>query len=79
MVIEKIEETFSSENKLDLSPKEEVVIRLISKGASNKEIAETLVIAESTVKSHLRSILVKLNAKNRTQAAVIYSTRNGGK
>lgn len=51
-----------------LSPREREVLRLIGAGLSNKEIADTLFIAESTVKSHSNSIYSKLNVKRRSQA-----------
>lgn len=53
----------------ELSPKELEVLRFITKGLTNKEIANTLNIAESTVKNHLRNILGKLHLVNRVQAA----------
>ena len=51
-----------------LSDRELEVLRLMEQGASNQEIAENLVLALSTVKSHVRTILSKLGARNRTQA-----------
>ncbi|HEX6387111.1 MAG TPA: LuxR C-terminal-related transcriptional regulator [Anaerolineae bacterium] len=51
-----------------LSPREQEVLRLIAAGASNREIADTLVVAVSTVKKHISNILSKLNATSRTQA-----------
>ena len=54
----------------DLSKREEEVLQLVSKGASNKEIASTLFISENTVKTHLRNIMNKLGVVNRSQAAV---------
>ena len=51
-----------------LSVRELEVLRLLEQGASNQEIAEDLVLALSTVKSHVRSILSKLGVSNRTQA-----------
>ncbi len=45
------------------------MLRLLAHGASNRDIAEQLVLAEGTVKNHVSSILMKLHAANRTQAA----------
>ena len=53
-----------------LSERELEVLRLAADGASNREIAAALVIAEGTVKNHLTSILAKLGASDRTEAAV---------
>ena len=53
-----------------LSNRELEILRLVSDGLSNKEIAEKLVIAEGTVKNHLSSILAKLSARDRMQAVV---------
>lgn len=53
-----------------LSEREVEILRLVAAGASNKEIAERLVIAEGTVKNHLTSILGKLGVRDRTQAAL---------
>jgi len=59
-----------------LSPRETQVLELIVQGATNKEIATALSIAEDTVKIHLRNILEKLHLHNRIQAAV-YAVRQG--
>ncbi len=58
-----------------LSPREEDVLREIARGASNKEIARTLQIAETTVKIHVQHILRKLGLSSRVQAAVYASDR----
>ncbi len=59
-----------------LTERETEVLQLLAKGATNKEIANTLVIAENTVKTHLRNILDKLHLHNRIQAAA-YAIREG--
>ena len=59
-----------------LTDREREVLKLIGTGATNHEIAQKLIISEHTVKSHLRSILNKLNVRNRQQAAV-YAEREG--
>ncbi len=53
-----------------LSPREMEILRLVATGASNRDIAENLVIAEGTVKNHLTNILGKLNVKDRIQAVI---------
>jgi DNA-binding NarL/FixJ family response regulator len=62
----------------DTSPKltdrETEVLRLVAKGMSNKEIAADLVIAENTVKNHVRNILEKLQLRSRMEAA-LYAVR----
>ena len=55
---------------VDLSSRELEVLRQVATGASNKEIADLLVIAEGTVKNHLTSILAKLDARDRMQAVL---------
>ena len=59
-----------------LSGREREVLALIGHGATNKEIADTLIVAENTVKVHLRNILSKLSLRNRQQAAV-YAAQEG--
>lgn len=60
----------------ELSEREFDVLRLIAAGKSNAEIAESLVIGENTVKTHIGSILRKLHLDDRTQAAV-YAWQQG--
>jgi NarL family two-component system response regulator LiaR len=54
-----------------LTPRETEVLRMISEGHGNAEIATTLFIGLGTVKGHIRDILEKLAANDRTQAAVV--------
>ena len=60
----------------ELTEREIDVLRLLAQGLSNKEIARTLSIGEKTVKTHVSSILSKLNVSSRTQAA-LYAVRIG--
>jgi DNA-binding NarL/FixJ family response regulator len=53
----------------DLTPRERETLDLIAAGATDKEIAAQLTLSLHTVKSHVRSILAKLHAANRRQAA----------
>ncbi|MEY8849676.1 response regulator transcription factor [Psychroserpens sp. XS_ASV72] len=57
--------------ELEISEREYEVLIGISEGLSNKEIGEKLFISESTIKTHVSNLLVKLNAKRRTQAIQI--------
>ena len=54
-----------------LTPAEVVVLRLIAAGNANKEIADQLGVTEDTVKGRVKSILAKLDANDRTHAAII--------
>ncbi len=53
-----------------LSGREQAVLRLLARGLSNKEIAVQLFLAEGTVKNHVSAILQKIDARDRTQAAL---------
>lgn len=59
-----------------LTPRERETLAWLAQGASNKEIARTLDVAESTIKVHVQNILRKLELHSRVQAAV-YAVENG--
>ena len=59
-----------------LSPREGEVLQQVAKGATNKEIADSLFISENTVKTHLQNIMEKLHLANRSQAAA-YAVKKG--
>ena len=54
-----------------LTPREVAVLQLIAAGNSNKIIADRLVLSEDTVKGHVKNILSKLGANDRTHAVTI--------
>ena len=56
--------------KLSLTKREKDVLLLVTKGESNKSIADKLVLSEITVKTHLNSVFKKLRVTNRTQAVL---------
>lgn len=58
--------------KYDISEKELEIIKAVSEGLSNREIAEALYLSEGTVRNYLSTILSKLNLRDRTQLAVFY-------
>ena len=74
MIYEK--EKYALENGLFLSPRQVAVLRELSKGFSNKQIANILNIAEPTVKMHISALLRALGAQNRVQI-LIKATRKG--
>jgi NarL family two-component system response regulator LiaR len=59
-----------------LTPREVEVLQMVAQGLSNQEIAERLVISETTVRTHVSNILSKLHLASRTQAA-LYALREG--
>jgi DNA-binding CsgD family transcriptional regulator len=66
----------SSEALDELTAREREVLTLIARGYSNAAIAETFVISEGTVKTHVKRVLAKLELRDRTQAA-IYAYETG--
>ncbi|QYC45508.1 Response regulator protein VraR [Nonomuraea coxensis DSM 45129] len=57
------------------SPRELEVLRLVARGAANKEIARTLLISETTVKTHLKHVFAKLGVETRAAAVVVAMER----
>lgn len=53
-----------------LTHREEDILRLLARGQSNKEIADSLFLSEGTVKNYISRIYAKLGARDRTQAAL---------
>jgi DNA-binding NarL/FixJ family response regulator len=53
-----------------LSPQERRILELISEGMTNREIAETMFLAEKTVRNYVSNLLLKMGVKHRTEAAV---------
>jgi DNA-binding NarL/FixJ family response regulator len=74
-LMEEIDNIDHENLKKDLTPREIEILKLISKGYSNKEIAQKLFLSEKTVKNHVYNIFKKLDVKDRTQAA-IYMLKN---
>ena len=62
--------------KEPLTEREMDVLKLVAQGMTNQEIAEKLMVAEGTVRTHVSNILSKLHLANRTQAA-LYALREG--
>jgi DNA-binding NarL/FixJ family response regulator len=62
-------------DRAGLTPREIAVLRLLAAGSSNREIASRLKISENTAANHVRSILLKTGAANRTQVAMLAVSR----
>jgi NarL family two-component system response regulator LiaR len=83
IIAQKLMRELQRPSEPDLPPTEEPlterevdVLRLIARGFSNQQIAETLIISERTARTHVGNILSKLHLANRTQAA-LYALREG--
>ncbi|MBC2844108.1 response regulator transcription factor [Winogradskyella flava] len=72
----KDEVDFAKIGELGLSKREYEVLKEVALGLSNQEIAEKLFVSESTIKTHVSNLLVKLDAKRRTQAIQISKSLN---
>jgi DNA-binding CsgD family transcriptional regulator len=59
-----------------LSPREQEVLQLVSEGYSNSMIAGHLHLSENTIKTHVESLLIRLNARNRAEAVAAASRQN---
>ena len=59
---------------LELTPKEREVLRMVTSGANNKEIARALCLSEGTVRNYISRILRQLNVRDRTQAPLVANT-----
>ena len=66
-----VQETPPAKRLEDLSQREEQILKYVSQGLSNKEIALTLDLQEKTVKHYMTSILKKLHVRNRVEAAIL--------
>ena len=60
----------------DLTPRQREVLMLVAQGASNRQIADTLVVSERTARTHVSAILDRLGLVSRTQAA-LWAIREG--
>jgi two-component system, NarL family, response regulator LiaR len=71
-----VREVQNPEKAEPLTVREQEVLRLLAHGKSNQEVASLLFISETTVKTHVSNILMKLKVASRTQAA-LYAVRTG--
>lgn len=70
-IAKQLERTRNNPEELDLcrlSSRQQEILQLVARGLTNKEIASSLFVSETTIKSHMRAIMEKFHAKNRGQA-----------
>jgi DNA-binding NarL/FixJ family response regulator len=70
-VVEEVAHPAPGSDLTSLTPREREVLGLLGRGMSNRELADTLVVSEKTVKTHVSNILMKLGVHDRTQAALL--------
>lgn len=70
-VMQEVAHPSSGSGLSTLTPRELEVLRLLARGLSNRQLADELVVSEKTVKTHVSSILMKLDVRDRTQAALL--------
>ncbi|HMF82030.1 MAG TPA: response regulator transcription factor [Acidimicrobiia bacterium] len=70
-VMEQVAHPAQGGDLASLTRREREVLELLGRGLSNRELADTLVVSEKTVKSHVSNILMKLGVHDRTQAALL--------
>ena len=70
-VMDQVAHPSPSGDLASLTPRERQVLELLGRGLSNRELADTLVVSEKTVKTHVSNILMKLGVHDRTQAALL--------
>ena len=71
-IVSNVDLKFVQEGEIEpLTAREKEILKMVSQGASNNDIAEKLFVREVTVKTHLNSIFKKLKVKNRTQAVLL--------
>jgi len=61
----------------ELTPREEEILTLVSRGMTNKEIADRLHLSERTVKHHMTNIMRKSNVRNRVEAMLMFCRKTG--
>lgn len=74
--IDEYDEEKENAKKYNITKRERNIIKLISEGYSNEEIAKQLVISKNTVKNHVSNIIKKLAVNDRTQIALLATKEN---